>query len=163
MALKRGFSLIELTVVVGLLGVLTLAISTILLTSIVTSNRIRTTTKVKQAGNYALGQIQSLLRNAKSVTLCDSANSAITIVGQDGGVTLLTSESDGQNERIASGSGYYLTPENITAPTFSLTCEPSDQDPSLVKVAFDLQDTVSSSPTQNPLLHFETSVNLRNE
>lgn len=163
MAIRSGFSLIELTVVIGLLSLLTLAISTIMLTSILSSNRVRNVTKVKQAGNYALDQMQGLLRNAKSVPLCDSQNASISLTSPDGGTTLLASESDGTYTRIASGSGIYLTPADTQVTSFSLVCEPSDADPSLVKFSFDLRSTLSTKTTENPLLHFETSVNLRNE
>lgn len=163
MALKSGFSLIELTVVVGLLGVLTLAISTIMLTSILTSNRIRTTTKVKQAGAYTLTQIQSLLRSSKAVALCDSSDASISVIGQDGGVTQIAQQIDGGTTRIASGSGLYLTPADVRVESFTLNCTPSDAAPTLVKVSFDLRSTIATSQTQNPLLHFETSINLRNE
>ena len=160
---KSGFSLIELTVVIGLLSLLMLAISTTMLMSIVTSNRIRTSTKVKQAGNYALGQIQSMLRNAKSITLCDSDASSLTMTNLDGGSTLITAQSDGTNTRIASGSGVYLTPANLSTYNFSLICQPSDTAPTLVNLSFDLKDSAGSGAVNNPLLHFETSVNLRNQ
>lgn len=161
MAIKRGFSLIELTVVIGLIGILALAISSIMLTSIVTSNRVRTATKIKQSGNFALVQIQGMLRSAKTIVSCDSLSSTIVITGQDGEPTTLATESDGTNTRIASNSGYYLTPVNSNVTSYSLTCEPNDSEISLVKLSFDLTDT--SSEAQNPTHHFETSVNLRNE
>ncbi len=162
MALKRGFSLIELIVVIGLLSLLILAISSTMLMSIISSNRIRTTTKVKQAGGYAIGQIQSMVRSSKSITLCDGATPTISFVGQDGGTTNILTEDDGTNLRIASNSGVYLTPSNMETSAFSITCEPNETEPSLIKFAFDLQDTRSVSGTQNPTLHFETSVSIRN-
>lgn len=160
MIAKRGFSLIELTVVIGLLALLMLAISSTMLMSIVSSNRIRTITKVKQAGNYAIGQIQTMLRNAKSIKTCDSTVGTITLIGAGGGETQIFNDS---NSRIASNSGTYLTPENTLASLFTLSCNPSDAEPSIVKVSFDLRDAIAPTGIQNPSLHFETSVNLRNE
>lgn len=162
MALKRGFSLIELTVVIGLLSLLTLTISAIMLTSISASNRIRTATKVKQAGSFTIGQIQGMLRGAKEITACDSENNTVTILGLDGGTTLLALESDSTIDRIASNSGVYLTPETVNVSGFTIHCEPQDDTPTLVKVAFDLESTLSLKNTENPQLHFETSANLRN-
>lgn len=160
----KGFSLIELIVVIGLISLLTLAISSIMLTSVITSTRIRTTTKVKQAGNYALTQIQGMIRNTKSVTLCDSTAHSLEIVGTDGGTTTIFSTLDDDGvDRIASGSATYLTPATINVTSFTLTCSPSDTEPKLVKVSFDLQDNSSDTSVRNPILHFETSVNLRNE
>lgn len=162
MALKRGFSLIELIVVIGLLSLLMLAISSTMLMSIVSSNRIRTVTKVKQAGGYAIGQIQSMVRSSKSITICDGTTPSISFVGQDGGTTEILAEDDGTNVRIASNSGTYITPANMEISAFSITCEPDETEPTLIKVSFDLQDTRSAVGTQNPSLHFETSVNTRN-
>jgi prepilin-type N-terminal cleavage/methylation domain-containing protein len=164
MVLKPGFSLIELIVVVGLLSLLMLAISSTMLMSIVSSNRIRTTTTTKQAGNYAIDQIQGLLRNAKKITACSS--SAVAFTNQDGGSTTISLQS----ARIASGSGVYLTPASLTASSFTLTCLPDTTPPvdpnkstNLVKVSFSLNKTGSLDSIQTPTLYFETSVNLRNE
>lgn len=163
MEIKKGFSLIELIVVIGLLSLLLLAISSTMLMSIVSSNRIRTVSAVKTAGNYALGQIQSMVRSAKSVTSCNSTTSTITIVNPDGGSTTLTTFNAGTYTRIASNSAY-MTPTNINTTSFSLGCEPSDTEPTQVNVSFDLQNKITTLRTvENPMLHFETSINLRNE
>lgn len=163
MVLKKGFTLIELIVVIGLLSLLILAISSTMLMSLISSNRIRTVTKVKQAGNYALSQIQTMIHNSKTIVSCDSSNSHITLGNPDGGTTEILSENDGTNPRIASNSGTYLIPSNMKTVTFSLTCEPDDESPTLVKVSFDLQSTTTENSVQNPSLHFETSASTRNE
>lgn len=168
MVTKRAFSLIELIIVMGLLSLLMLAISSTMLMSIVSSSRIRTATKIKQAGNYAIGQMQGMIRSSKSIVSCTSQveNSSITIINPDGGETTLMTELNGDGfTHIASNSGYFLTPSSTdVGTTFSLTCEPSDTEPTLIKISFDLKDIVTSGrPSQNPLLHFETSVNMRNE
>lgn len=159
MELKRGFSLIELVVVITLLGLLTLAISSTMLMSVMSSNRIKTTTAVKQAGGYAISQIQSMLRNARSVT-CSSSPTSVNFQNIDGGTTTILLESS----RIASNSGIYLTPANSIVSSFALTCLPDNTTPTLVKISFDLKNSLSTArATENPLLHFETSINLRNE
>jgi type II secretory pathway pseudopilin PulG len=158
MAIKHGYSLVELTVVIGLICLLTLAISSIMLTSILSSNRIRTATKTKQSGSYAISQIQGLIRNAKNINVCDSDNGIITLTSGDGGVTTIIAE----NNNIASNSGIYLNPPNTTTSSFNVTCNPSDTDPSFIQVSFDLQSNSSSSTKENPLLHFETSVDVLN-
>jgi prepilin-type N-terminal cleavage/methylation domain-containing protein len=147
-SLPRGFSLIELVVVIGLLALLMLAISGTMLMSVISSNRIRTATNIKQAGNYALGQIQTLVRNARSIESCSS--NTLIIQNLDGGQTTFAV----LDNHIASGSAY-LTPDNLIVPFFNMTCEPAVS-PSLVKISFDLQDSVTT-------LHFETSVSLRNQ
>ncbi len=162
MVTKRGFSLIELTVVIGLISLLTLAITSALLMSVVSSNRIRTATKIKQAGNFALDQMQGLIRNARNLDTCDSAGGSITVNNPDGGTTTLTQESDGNYTRVASNSGIYLTPSNLEVTNFTLACTPSDSTPSLITITFDLHDPQNLSSRESPTLHFETAVNLRN-
>lgn len=164
MELKKGFSLIELIVVIGLLSLLLLAISSTVLMSIVSSTRIRTVSAVKNSGNYALGQIQSMLRSSKDITSCDTASSSITFVNPDGASTTLTTVLvSGTYTRIASNSAY-LTPTNLNVTSFSLECEPSDTEPTQVNISFDMQNNVATlRTTENPLLHFETSINLRNQ
>ena len=157
MELKRGFSLIELTVVIGLLSLLTLAITSALLMSVVSSNRIRTVTRIKQAGNYALDQIQGLVRNSKKVVLC-VPNTNIQFINPDGRTTIISSTT-----QIASNSGVYLTPSNLTVSNFSLACAPNNTAPTLVTVAFDLNNPASTSLRESPTLHFETAINLRND
>jgi prepilin-type N-terminal cleavage/methylation domain-containing protein len=168
MVLKRGFSLIELIVVIGLLGLLMLAISSTMLMSIVSSNRVRVTTKTKQAGNYAIGQIQGLIRNAKDLTACSTGANTVTITNPDGNSTQIFAE----NSRIASGSGTYLTPANlaVSAGSFKIICLPDTTPPAtpgnitnLIKISFDLNGLNSVDSIQTPSLHFETSINLRNE
>jgi len=150
---KSGFSLIELIVVIGLLSLLMLAISSTMLMSIVSSNRVRIATSTKQAGNYALGQMQILIRNARDIKTC--APASLTITNLDGGNTQIYFA----DSRVASNSGVYLTPENTKTTNFVLSCEPIDH-PTLVNLSFDLKDNSSDS---NPILHFATSINLRNQ
>jgi prepilin-type N-terminal cleavage/methylation domain-containing protein len=159
-----GFSLIELIVVIGLLSLLMLAISSTMLMSIVSSNRIRTTSSIKNAGNYALTQMQAMLRNSRSITTCNSTAGTITFVNPDGGSTTLLTETVGTTTKIASNSGFYITPSNAAVSGFTILCEPSDTDPTLIKIAFDLKDSLTTKrAVENPTIHFETSVNLRNE
>jgi prepilin-type N-terminal cleavage/methylation domain-containing protein len=165
MVKKSGFSLMELTIVIGLISLLILAISSTMLMSVVTSNRIRTATKTKQAGNYAIEQIQSFVRNAKSVKICDSANNTLTLINQDGGTTQYFLDSG----RIASGPGEYLTPATTTTTLFNLDCAPSDTNATsnadsttLINLSFSLQDTLTTTSLQNPVLDFNTSINIRN-
>ncbi len=157
MELRKGFSLIELTVVIGLIGLLTLAISSALLMSVVSSNRVRTLTKVKQAGNYAIDQLQGIIRNAKSVVECNP-DSDLLITNPDGGLTSINLSGDSLSSNSAS-----LIPATLAVSAFSLTCEPNSLAPSLISISFDLKDSLSTSTQESPTLHFETAINLRNQ
>lgn len=163
MAIKQGYSLIELTIVVGLVALLGVGISSVVLMSLVTTKRTRNLTHVREVGDYATTQIKQLVRNSKRIEACDSANNTLTLRNQDGDTTLISTEIVGDYERIASGSGNYITPSDIKVESFSITCLPDDTNPELVKVRFDSQIASETlKPRENPLINFETSISIRN-
>lgn len=164
MEVKKGTSIIELVVVIGLISLLALAMSAIMLTTIVSSNRVRRLTQIKQSGDIALNQIQTLIRNSRHVESCDTDTDVLTTVNPDGGTTEIMVEDDGTANRIASNSGIYMTPNSLEVAGFSITCEPNETNPVLFKISFDMAHTISSgNERENPNLHFETTVGIRNE
>jgi len=164
MEMKKGNSIIELTVVVGLISLLALAMSAIMLTTMTSSTRIKRLTKIKQSGDFALTQIQTLIRNAKDIVSCDSDENILSIRNSDGGVTEIALENDSGVGRIASNSGIYITPPDLSVSNFSLTCEPSITEPTLFKFAFDITDPNPNLKTsENSSIHFETTTAVRNE
>lgn len=165
MVAKSGFSIIELIVVVGLISLLGIAISAIMLASITSSNRVRTVTKIKQAGDHTITQLQTLVRNARAILSCTTPTQ-LTLQNPDGGQTLLIIELDSNgNKRVASGSGNFLTPEDLRVSTNNfITCSPSDLVVQAVTFSFDLENRVASTKsTEHPVLHFETTTELRND
>lgn len=164
MEVKKGTSIIELVVVIGLISLLALAMSAIMLTTIVSSNRVRRLTQIKQSGDIALNQIQTLIRNSRHIESCDTDANSLTTINPDGETTDIMVEDDGTSDRIASNSGIYLTPNSLNVTGFNITCEPDEQSPVLFKISFDLTHTISSgNERENPSLHFETTVGIRNE
>jgi type II secretory pathway pseudopilin PulG len=161
--MKKGFSLIELVIVVGLTSLLTIAITSVSITSIVGANRVRNLIKTRQAGDGALNQIQTSLRNARDISVCNSANNQLTMQNMDGGTTTLSLELTGELGRIASNSGSYLTPADITVTNFDLQCSPTDTEISLITVKFEVKSSIAGSRSQDtPTIPYETTVQLRN-
>jgi len=164
MVKKSGFSLIELIIAIGLVAILMLAISSSLLMNIISSNRIRNMTKIKQAGNYALDQIQSIIRNSKDITLCNATT--VSVINQDGTSSTITLTSN----RLATNADIYITPANLDVDATTLfTCLPNDttstttEKTNLIKISFTLREINIAVNKENPILQFETSINLRNQ
>lgn len=154
----KGYTLIELTVVVGLLAILSVGISSVVLLNTVSVTRTRNLTHVRESGDFALNQLKQLIRNAKTIKTCNNSTNELTLVNQDGGYTKLLSE----DSRIASNSGIYLTPSDISITSFGITCLPDETTPSLVKLIFTAQLAGDTSVRTSPTLNFETSISLRN-
>ncbi len=127
---QTGFSLIELMIVVSLTVMLMLAASTIFLTFLVGNTRTNSSQLIKQEGQYALNQIEFLLRNSLELVPnglgqeCQNDMPEISFKSLDGGVTTLSRESDDSVDKIASNSSMYLTSdavELVEGPIFDCT------------------------------------------
>lgn len=161
--MKKGFSLIELVIVVGLTSLLTIVITSVSITSIIGAGRVRNLIKTRQAGDGALNQIQTLLRSARDISVCNSVSNQLTLENMDGGTTTLALELTADIGRIASNSGSYITPADITVTNFDLECLPNDTEVSLVTVKFDVTSSVAGSRSQDtPTIPYESTVQLRN-
>lgn len=158
---KSGYSLIELTIVVGLISILSIAISAIVLTTTINSNRIKTQVRVRQTGDFAIGQIETIIRNSLNIVSCDSSGETVTLKNPDNQTTQLYFSL----ERIASNSGTYLTPADTQVSSFNVTCLPSDSSPQLVQVTFNLgrSDDTNQRSLENPVHTFSTSAEPRND
>jgi len=159
-----GYSLMELTVVVGLVSILGVGISSAVLMSIITTSRTRGLSHIRATGEYSMSQMKQLIRNSKLITTCDSVNESLTLLNQDGGSTSLGTETVDDVTYIASNSGNFLTPADINIEALDITCSPSDTDPQLIQVQFDAtlaRDTLRK--VEKPTIHFETSIQVRND
>ncbi|NCN03643.1 MAG: type II secretion system protein [Candidatus Pacebacteria bacterium] len=132
---QAGFTLVELLVIVSLSVMLMLASSALFLTFLLGSTKVNRTQLIKNEGEYAMSQIEFLLRNAVQILnngtgqICETGMEAITIQSLDSGVTTLTKEVDPSDniDKIASNSGIYLTSGDVTivnGPFFD--CSQSD-------------------------------------
>lgn len=110
-----------------------LAASTIFLTFLVGNTRTTSLHLIKQEGQYALNQMEFLLRNSiellpnSSGLECQTGMDEIKLKSIDGQTTTLMAEEDGGVDKIASNSGVYLTSDSvelIEGPIFD--CSQSD-------------------------------------
>lgn len=144
---RRGFSLIELLIVVTLVVMLMLAASTIFLTFLVSNSQVNSDQLVKQEGQYALAQMEFLLRNALELEPntggieCESGMTEIKLRSLDGATTTLMAENDGGITKIASNSGLYLTSDAVevtSGPIFNCS-QDSDQGQPHIELEFELR------------------------
>jgi prepilin-type N-terminal cleavage/methylation domain-containing protein len=134
---QAGFSLIELLIVVSISILLMLAASSLFMTFLIGSAKTNSAKLIKNEGEYALAQMEFLLRNATEILsvddngvikTCENNMGAIRFRSIDNGITTLTRSVDPTDSqfKIASNSGF-LTSSGLTlvsGPTFN--CAQSD-------------------------------------
>ena len=169
---EGGFTLIEMLVVTALSVIILIGASSLFLSSLVSSAHKDTVTAVKQEGDFAVGQMEFLLRNAISIEpnpsapgapYCTQGMKSITFREQDNGVSTLGIV----NNKIASSSGnltVYLTSDSINLNTQDpiFDCQQMANAGGYINIHFTLSAQNTNSGTPNAVSQtFTTSVNLR--
>lgn len=172
--MKNGYTLIELVIVVGLTAILTVSITAIMMSSLLSSRRVRTQVSVRQAGDYAITQMERMIRGAQSfpIVACDPATSPnqISFNNFDGKDTTFSKITVGDVDLIASSSALtatteYITPDNMHITAFSITCDPPSGIPDLVTISFTIENytpTLVTSPFDKVSVVYKTSIKPRN-
>jgi len=168
-----GFTLIEILIVVGVLGVIVGAGSTMFFSVLRGSTKTKVLQMVKQNGDYAISVMERMIRNARSIS---GGGSSITIVNPDGGTTTFNCCGSNPNFLIASESGTLRCEEaritssevkvNNCSNVFEVTPGILGLRPAVVKINFDLsraeQAGVTFRPEEQAVVNFQTTVSLRN-
>lgn len=182
--LNNGFTLVELLVVMGLLGVITGA-SLLFLTNILKgSNQARIVSEVKQNGQTVLDSIDRQIRNAQEVDNIApplGSTSAIELVLSGGNLYLACFDSvagpPAENGWIGIANlpgGPYVSLTNRDAvsginvecapsPTFNVSGTPGDSYPQVVQVDFNVKQGVEAPGRVdfNASSQFKTTISLR--
>lgn len=130
-------------------------------------NHVRVTRRqrIKNAGDNAIKQITRIMREAGSITNCESNTNTIEFMDLNnisGTYYLEDGESGGRIASNSSGTTYYLTPDDIAAGSFEASCH-NIRDSYFVRFSFTLTDSNSIGFSSQTLTQtFSGSVNLRN-
>lgn len=178
---QSGYTLIELIVVIGIVVILLITSASLFYTTLIGSGKTDSAEAVKQAGQYALGQMTYLLNNSVKLVpnsdgqVCEGTDpsvpdsvgmSSIGVQNQDLGITTLDAQLISGMHRIASNSAF-LTPSTmdvVAGPTFD--CHQADSSsPPTVQITFTLQKGVAGvdKPRDIVTIPFTTQVELRND
>lgn len=169
---ESGYTLIELIIVVTIAIILMVTSMALFYTTMIGGGKTASQEEVKQAGQYALTQMSYLLYNSRKLVvnaeniICANGMVSLGIQNQDFRTTVFRGETVSNMVRIASNSGNYLTPANMTVslgPTFSCQSN-ADGSPPTVSVSFTLQKGIvgTDRPRDIVSIPFQTSVTLRN-
>lgn len=166
MAMKKekGFTLIEILMVVFLLGIVVVIGSNLFFSILKGASKAEVEKEVKQNGDYAMNVMERMIRNAQN---CSEASGILTITNPDGNWTefkcILQDEVTKIASSSASGTGN-LTGKNVTLGnpcSLSFSCN-STKTPPVVSISFDLsQKGTTTRPEEKAQIHFQTTVGLR--
>lgn len=170
---QAGFTLLEVVVATAITIIMMVAATGLFMATIRSSAKDAQVSSVKTEGDYALSQMEFLLRNAISVIpnpatpsapACASGMNSITFKLVDGGTTTLYTN----NDLIASKSAIAANPVYLTTPSTTLSglnfdCSQAGSNyGTYVNVSFSLSKDDEGANTPNILTQeFETSVTVR--
>lgn len=172
LTLQGGFTLIELLIVTTLSIMLMLTAAALFTTFLISNNRTDSNQAIKAEGEYAIGQMEFLLRNALELLpnsfdqTCTSGMTEITFKSVDDGITTLVQEDDANGvARIASNSAQFLTSDSVelvAGPTFDCVESP-DKVQQYITISFTLQKNATSFGAEEMDVQqtFTAGVNLR--
>ena len=162
---QKGFTLVELLVAIGILGVVGGIATIILFTTLRSASKSDIMREVKQNGDYAISVMERMIRNATGVeSTCLGSGTSLTINNPDGRTTTF-SLGGTSNIQIASvsalGTGF-LTNEKVAATGLNFTCSRTPGKPDVVSINFTLsQPGTPTRPEERALINFQTTVSLR--
>jgi len=175
-----GFTLVEILVVVGILGIIAVVASTIFFTTLRSSGKTKVLTTVKQNGDYALSVMERLIRDSEEVItnsdnkVCESGMKEIKLKRIDGTMVEFACLEEGTaNGRIASNSARLTSSEvKVDSCSFDCSCPVAFPNctsqgtkfyPKTVTIKFTLsQAGATVRPEEQATINFQTTVSTRN-
>jgi prepilin-type N-terminal cleavage/methylation domain-containing protein len=142
---KTGFTLVEIVVVTAAVGLIMVAMTSVILSTFRSQNRTKATTIVSQNGAWILGELRRNVLNGK-VTACNGDSSVTLTNVTDKEVTTLKC----QNNQIASDSAQpthraTLSGSEVTVKSCVgfIACDVTASNISAVNFAFNLSTNVA--------------------
>lgn len=164
--MKKGYSLIEILVVMSIVAVISIFGLNFLSTILKGTSKSTITSELKQNGNYVMDVMSYYIRNAVTIEQCLSNSITLRQWDNTSVVFSLLAKDDVNkiNARIASNSAALTNSDaqsGIAVSSLSFTC--SSTAPPVVTLSFTLsQSAWASNTTENTAsLNFSTTVSLR--
>jgi len=136
-ASNSGFTLIELLVIATIGVLITIGAINLFFSTILAGGKSTALNEVKQNGDYAITQIERVIRNAKSINPATCPGNSLELEATDGSSVVISNNSKQitiKNEAVTSGNNFLVTAD------ISFVCHySSGTGPPLVEFSFTLQ------------------------
>lgn len=163
---SQGYTMIEILVVVGILGLIATMGSSMFFSILKGSAKTQILNQIKQSGDYALEVMERTVRGAASVSV-NGDGDVLTVTGLGGDNIIFSCEKIGDERKIASG-GASLIGETVKVAgncedVFGVTPGIEGARPTIVQIDFKLTQAADTPrPEERAEMDFKTSVTLRN-
>jgi prepilin-type N-terminal cleavage/methylation domain-containing protein len=158
--LGRGFSLIEMLVVLSVFAILTVVMTQILFVTVRSAKKSDATVRVRQNLENALTSMERQLHNAVDIPVCPNPDtSTVTLEDINGQQTNFACVNIGSNGYIASNSAR-LTSNSVIVTSCSLTCTGGAGTPTSVAINVTAVDA-NTSGSENVSISIMDRVLLR--
>lgn len=161
---KKGFTIIELIVVIGLLSIVMGVGVTSLFSTLRGSTRTSLTNELNSTGSYAISVMERMIKTAQSIDdnageLCDGRNlTSLTITNYNSGkTTFACPPSSDDAVKIASVSSAfgkrtvtYLTTDTYKITKCSFSCSRPSGGSKVVTINFTVSNSVPTGATLRP-------------
>lgn len=164
---KKGFTLIEVLVVITILSIIMVFGITVISTVLNGGTKIALVSQIKQNGNYVTEVMSRYIRNATSISNAPACGNSLVLVQPDNSevtFSLLPSDAN-NNNRIASNSAILTNSDiknGVNVSSLNFTCD-TTVNPPVVTINFTLTQPLSagSGVESQSSETFHTSVSLR--
>ena len=147
---KKGFTLIEIMVVVSSVGVIMMIVVGTVLQTMRAQNRNEGFSKLNSDGNWILGEIRRNIFNSNGKVTCQNNGLSVGLTSlSDGLDTILSCDASNENSQIASTSGTIVKKLNpnglevVDCTNFAVCTTSPDTGISSITFSFKVKTTVS--------------------
>jgi prepilin-type N-terminal cleavage/methylation domain-containing protein len=155
---NKGYSLMEMIVVISMLGLVGVIVSGFLLSTMKANSKAEITKEVRQNGDYALSVMQGMILNSLSVSCPNSTTIRVTDLNNQ----LIDFVCNTAEGKISSNSAS-LTGSNVAVKSCSFSCTSSPGKPTRVVINFSIGNKGTGlRPEEKSTINFKSEVVTRN-
>lgn len=157
--MKKGFSLIEILVVLSVFILLVFISNQIFFSTLRGTSKTQAITTVKQNGNYAVSIVQRALYNSKGLISCTADR--VNYYDADGKQTFFSCSQLGTDNAYIASDSARLTSEDVRVANCAVSCKLTTA-PQEVELNFTLEKRDAIRIQEKAAFDFKTRVVLRN-